>query len=138
MAIFWFSSWKKKFELKEKGHEPSRTENTSAWLGLITSTYLLTLTTALLKCKCFFLSFPYNVCNALIFACLKISTRTQRYEKDLYFFMKLWFDGYLISHIHISHFSRVFFFCQGLSYIRPKVTVYKRAGTGCLISNCKK
>ena len=23
MAIFWFSSWKKKFKLKEKGHEPS-------------------------------------------------------------------------------------------------------------------
>ena len=23
MAIFWFSSWKKKFELKEKGHKPS-------------------------------------------------------------------------------------------------------------------
>ena len=30
MAIFWFSSWAKKFELKEKSHEPSRAENTSA------------------------------------------------------------------------------------------------------------
>ena len=28
---------KKKFELKEKGHEPSRAENTSARLGLITT-----------------------------------------------------------------------------------------------------
>ena len=46
MAIFWFSSWKKKFELKEKGHDPSRDELKilqlelwlkPVWLRLITS-----------------------------------------------------------------------------------------------------
>ena len=42
MPIFWFSSWNKNFELKEKGMRPSRAELKilqPARLGLITSIY---------------------------------------------------------------------------------------------------